>query len=79
MDVLGFINEITSFEDEAEPTREVYILCLGIYGDLCSIYKTKMRQVIDPNVINKIINYIKTNVPEKNDLAIWTEGVTLFK
>ena len=73
MEVLSFIQEIT--EDDLEPTQAVFVSSLGVYGDLCAIYKSKMRQVINVEVIGKIINYVDLNVPEKKELALWTQGV----
>jgi hypothetical protein len=70
----------TIIMEQYQPTIEVLVCVLGIIGDLCNIYRERMRGLVNQNNIKSIMNRILKSNPERyTDLIEWANNVIYIK
>jgi hypothetical protein len=62
--------------DEYEPTIDILVSVLGIIGDLCSMYRDRMRSLVNQNRIRSIMIILAKHDPQRfSDIIEWANNV----
>lgn len=73
--ILNFIHQIVG--NQYDPSLEIYADALGIIGDLCTIYTSKMKGAVNMNVVQNMIIRLNNgeNSRKYEQLVTWTQQV----